>query len=274
MNRILLLLIALFLTITVSGQNTGFSQEAYFQRGYIYMKNGSVLKGKYRYSPAMDKLRVISGKNSWVFDAGEVDRISKTRPRLEYLTDTVSQAVLYPESKWFNITEIGVMVGDPNDSQSAPAVFGSTLYRQAWKNVYAGAGIGVEIYKESYLPASLSLMYKMRDTRFTPIAAIRGGYAIPVGDSRSLYYNVVPDYIIRSDMIWPGPWPQAQSKLDARGGFLVEPSLGFIRQSPSGLGFTLSFGYRFHRLNYKGENDYRLFIDYSRFLVKLGFTIQ
>jgi hypothetical protein len=274
MNKIFLFLIALFLAAEVSAQYTGSEPANYYRRGYIYMKNGSVLKGQYIYSSSLDKIRVISGKNSWVFDAGEVDRITRAKPRSVLPKDSVFIPYALQESKWFNISEIGVMIGDPNDSQSAPAVFSSAIYRQLWKNIYTGAGIGVEIYKESYLPASLSLMYKLRNTRFTPIAVVKGGYNIPVGESRSLYYQVVPDYVYRSDIIWQGTWPQSQSKLDAKGGFFVEPSLGFIRQSASGLGFTMSFGYRFHRLNYSGENDYRLFIDYNRFLIKLGFTIQ
>ena len=274
MNKIYLFLMALFLSVAVSGQTPAYGQINYFKRGYIYMKNGSVLKGKYLYSTTLDKLRVISGKNSWVFDAGEVDRITTSKPHMSPVLDSAFHFQDVQESKWFNISEVGVMIGDPNDSQSAPAAFSSTLYRQAWENFYAGAGIGVEFYKESYLPASLSLLYKLRNTRFTPIAVVKGGYAIPVGESRSLYYQVVPDYVYRSDMIWQGSWPQSQSQLDAKGGFFMEPSLGFIRQSASGLGFTMSFGYRFNRLYYSGEKDYRLFIDYNRFLIKLGFTIQ
>jgi hypothetical protein len=264
---------ALFLAISVSGQYPGNGQENYYRRGYIYMKNGSVLKGRYLYSTTLDKLRVISGKNSWVFDAGEVDRITKSKPQMSPDLDSTFHFLDFPVSKWFNISEIGLMIGDPNDSQSAPAVFGSTIYRQAWKNFYAGTGIGVEFYKESYLPVSLNLMYKLRNTRFTPIAVIQGGYEIPVGDSRNLFYNVVPDYV-KASSSFAGPWPQAQTKMDAKGGFLINPSIGFIRQTASGLGFTMSFGYRFHRLHYSGENDYRIFIDYSRFSVKLGFTIQ
>jgi hypothetical protein len=274
MNKIYLLLMALFLAISVSGQTPAYGQITYFMRGYIHLKNGSVLKGKYLYSSNLDKIRVISGKNSWVLDAGEVDQITKSKPQMTPALDSAFRYQDFLVSEWFNISEIGVLVGDPNDSQSAPAVFSSSIYRQVWKNMYAGAGIGVEFYKESYLPASLSLMYKLRNTRFTPIAVVKGGYAIPVGESRSLYYQVVPDYVYSSDLMWPGSWPQSQSKLDAKGGFFVEPSLGFIRQSASGLGFTMSFGYRFNRLNYSGEDDYRLFIDYNRFLIKLGFTIQ
>ena len=175
MNKILLFLAMLFLTSAAIGQSTPYSQEAFYRKGYIFMKNGSVLKGKYRYAPAMDKIRVISGQNSWVFDATEVDKISTKAPRPVYEPDTTFSSYVYQDSKWFNISELGIMVGDPNDSQSAPMAFSSSLYRQAWKNIYAGAGIGLEFYKESYLPVSVSLLYKLRNTRFTPIAALKGG---------------------------------------------------------------------------------------------------
>jgi hypothetical protein len=273
MNKIYLFLIALFLTITVSGQLSG--QESYFRKGYIYLKNGSVIKGNYQYSNSLDKLRVISGKNTWVFDTQEVDRISRTKPGLVVEKDSVFPRQPLPVSKWFYIAETGILIGYPDDSQSAPAIFGSSVYRQAWKNLYAGAGVGVEIYKESYMPVTFNLLYKLRQTWFTPTWMVQAGYEIPVGKSRSLYYDVVPNYVYSSsNFIWQGNWPQSQSKLKATGGLILNPSMGFIMQSRSGLGFSMAFGYRFHRLHYTGENDYRIFIDYRRFSVKMGFIFK
>jgi hypothetical protein len=270
MNKIFLFLMALFLAMEVSAQYAGSEQVNYYKRGYIYMKNGSVLKGQYIYSSSLDKIRIISGKNSWVFDAGEVDHITTTRPRPEMHRDSAFSLTALPQTKWFNISEVGLLVGNPDDSQSAPAIFESVVYRQAYKNIYAGAGLGVEFYKESYLPASLNVLYKLRNSRFTPIAVLQAGYEIPIGESRSLYQEVVPDYIYSNSMIYYN----STSKLKAHGGMLLNPSIGFIRQFPSGMGFTLSMGYRFHRLHYSGENDYHMFIDYSRLSVKLGFTIN
>lgn len=265
---------ALFLASGISAQYAGSGKENYYKRGYIYMKNGTVLKGTYIYSPSLDKIRINSGKNSWVFNADEVDHITTSRPRPVMQEDSVFKPAAFLQPKWFNISEVGMLVGNPDDSQSAPAVFGTAVYRQAYKNLYAGAGLGVEFYKESYLPVTLNLLYKFRKTGFTPVASVQAGYEVPVGKSRSLYYEVVPDYIYSSPSLYSRYWPSSQSKLTAHGGILVNPSLGFIKQWNSGLGITLSAGYRFHRLHYSGENDYHMFIDYSRLSVKLGFIIN
>jgi hypothetical protein len=273
MNKIYLFLIALFLASGIPAQYAK-GQENYYKRGFIYMKNGSVLKGTYIYSPTLDKIRINSGSNSWVFNADEVDHITTARPRPERKPDTLLRYAPFIQPKWFNISEIGMLVGNPNDSQAAPAIFGSAVYRQAYKNLFAGAGLGVEFFKESYLPATLNLLYKFRNTGFTPVASVQAGYEVPVGKSRQLYYEVIPDYITSSSNFYRGPWPSSQSKLTARGGMLVNPSLGFIRQWNSGLGIIFSAGYRFHRLHYSGENDYHMFIDYSRLSVKLGFIIN
>ena len=45
-------------------------------------------------------------------------------------------------------------------------------------------------------------------------------------------------------------------------------------QNHSGFGMSLAFGYRFHRLRYTAENDYRIDVDYNRLSLKLGFIFN
>jgi hypothetical protein len=269
MNKIYLLLIVFLFALQASGQYVN-APTFYFEKGYVYLKNGSVLKGKYIYNNSMDKLRVISGKNAWVFNASEVDRVSKSRPFQAPIKDSIPRFDILPTSKWFNITEIGVLVGNGDNSQSAPLIFGTSFDRQVYRNLSAGAGVGVEFLKETYMPVTVNLIYKLRNIRFTPFGMIQAGFQVPVEDSRTLYYKVVPDIYYTSSYYYYNP----QSELKAKGGFLINPTLGFMRQSVHGFGMSLAFGYRFHRLHYTGDNDYRLDIDYNRFSVKLGIILN
>ena len=272
MNKIFLLVIAFLLTSAAWGQYVPVTPDMYYKRGYIYLKNGSVLKGKYVYAPNMEKLRVASGKNTWIFNASEVDRISRTKPREIRISDTSYIQPVVPASRWFNLTEIGVLVGNTDNSQSAPLVFGTSMNRQIYNNLSAGAGIGVEFLKETYLPVTVNLLYKLHNTRFTPFGMIQAGYQIPVEDSRPLYRDIYPQYDYSSYLY--NYYISPSTEMKARGGFLFNPSFGFIRQSDRGFGMSLAFGYRFHRLHFKGEEDYRLDIDYNRFSVKLGIILN
>jgi len=271
MNKLILLIFTVLLSLGATGQYIGNPPDAYYQRGYVFLKNGSVLKGKYLYSNSMEKLRVISGKNSWVFDASEVDRISNARPKTISEPDSLFDFPDLPSSKWFNLTEIGVLAGNSDNSQSAPLIFGSSFNRQIYKNLSAGAGLGVEFLKETYMPATLNVLYKLRNTRFTPIGMIQAGYLIPLEDSRAVYSEVLPDYLYSSSYYY---YYSTTSDLKAKGGFLFNPTLGIMKQSLRGTGMSLSFGYCFQRLHYSGEKDYRLDIDYNRFSVKLGIIIN
>lgn len=237
------------------------------------MKNGNILKGRYIYSADMAKLRVVSGKNAYIFDSSEVDMITRKRPARQFGEDSPDTQGAYTQSRFFSLTELGVLAGNPDNSQSAPLVMGSSINYTLGNHLSAGAGIGVEFLKETYLPVSANLMYRFREARFTPYAVMQAGYQIPVEESRTLYYEVVPDWI-SSRMIWPGPWPVSQAPMTAKGGLLLNPAVGFINHSRSGYGFSMSVGYRFHKLRYAAENDYKVDVDFNRLSVKLGLIIH
>jgi len=269
MNKVFLSVVVVFLAMTAVSQTaTGF-----YENGFIHLKNGSILKGRYIYSSDLEKLRVVSGKNTWVFEASEVELITKNRPARRYSDEKESEEYEVSPPKFFNLTEVGILAGNPDNSQSAPLVLGSSLNYTFWKNMSAGAGVGIEFLKETYMPVTANLLYKFRDTRFTPYAMLQAGYQVPVEGSRTVYYNVVPAHV-SSRVIWPGPWPVQQEPMTAKGGLLFNPAVGFFSHSRTGYGFSMSVGYRFHRLRYSGENDYNLDIDFNRLSVKLGIIIN
>ena len=43
------------------------------EKGYVYLKNGTILKGKYEYFNNLEKIKIESAGNLWIFNANEVD---------------------------------------------------------------------------------------------------------------------------------------------------------------------------------------------------------
>lgn len=270
MKKIRMAVVLLFVALVAQSQ---VSNQFYYETGYVHLKNGSTLKGKYIYSANLDKIQVVTGKNTWVFDASEVAYISKKDDRQRTVAhDHVPRLdSLSAPSKWFSHTQLGLLVGNPDNEQSAPLVLGTSLNYGFSKNLSAGAGVGVEFLKETYLPATINLMYKLRDARFTPFAMVTVGYQLPLEDSRRSYQQVIPSYV---SSYWPGYWYYNQGPLKAQGGVLVNPMVGFISHTRSGYGYSLSVGYRYHRLHYKGDDTYRLDVDYNRLTVGFGLIIH
>uniref|UniRef100_UPI003216B269 hypothetical protein n=1 Tax=uncultured Draconibacterium sp. TaxID=1573823 RepID=UPI003216B269 len=251
MKKLCLLLLAAVLAFPVFAQH---------EKGYVYLKNGSIIKGKYSYLENKQKVRVESSGNIWIFDSGEIDNISSKRSHLPNETD-----MNFADSKFFFRTELGVLAGNAENSQSAPfSITASANYRLDTK-MSVGLGLGIEFFNESYLPVFANFEYKMKESNSTPYLFLKAGYQLPLEESNAIYYDVYP---VWSSSYWPGEF--VQEGYDTKGGFLINPGIGYQQMVASGLGVNFAVGYQFHRLNYNGENDYSLDIDYNRLSIKIG----
>jgi hypothetical protein len=253
MKKLCLLFLSAFIAFPVFAQS---------QKGYVYLKNGTILKGKYQYTEDLSKLKIESAGNLWIFQADEIDRVTSNKAELNKAF----------EESGFNTpfalrTEIGVLAGNSGNSQTAPFSFSSALNYAVIPKLAVGLGIGLDFLKETYLPAFVNIEYKLRNSYSTPYVFLKTGYEVPLEKSNQIYYGVQPYYY--DYMPWPYPNNYNQN-LDTRGGFLINPGIGYQRMFSSGFGMSFAFGYQFHRLSYKGENDYQLDIDYNRLTIKLG----
>lgn len=258
MKKLYLLLIAAFLA---------FSTIAQTQKGYVYLKNGTILKGKYRYTEDRSKLQIESAGNLWIFEAEEIDHVSthKSELKKEYEEQNLESAFLLR-------TELGVLVGSSENSQSAPFSFSSVLNYSITSKFSAGAGIGLDFLKETYLPAFVNFEYKFRNSYSTPYVFLKAGYEIPLEDANPVYNNGIQPYYY-DIMPWPVP-NNVNQEIKPNGGFMINPGIAFQRIYSSGFGMSLAFGYQFNRLRYSGENDYQLDIDYNRLTIKLGIIFK
>jgi len=253
MKKLCILLLTAFFVFPIFAQP---------QKGYVYLKNGTILKGKYQYTEDLSKLQIESAGNLWIFQATEIEKVTSNKAKL---TNEFKEPVL--NSPFALRTEIGVLAGNSGNSQTAPFSFSSVLNYTIIPKLSVGAGIGLEFLKEPYLPAFVNIEYKLRNSWSTPYVFLKTGYEVPLEESNQVYYGVQPYYY--DYMPWPYPNNDNQN-LDTRGGFLINTGLGYQRMFSSGFGMSFAFGYQFHRLSYTGENDYQLDIDYNRLTIKLG----
>jgi len=254
MKKLCLFAIIAFLTFPV------FSQS---QKGIIYLKNGSEVKGKFTFSNDLEKLKVVSAGNIWVFNTNEVDSVSYSKKdRADYKVDKENESLV------FFRTEMGLLIGNSENSQSAPFSLSSSLNYKLTPKISIGGGLGVEFLKETYMPVFFNAEYKLRDSYSSPYFFVKVGYQVSIEDANAVY-NYQYDYQPWSSSVAPWPRPNSEN-LDVKGGLLINPGIGYQRMFSSVFGMCFAFGYQYHRLQFSGDDDYSLNVDYNRLTLKVG----
>lgn len=260
MTKLFTIIFSFLLAIPVLAQNNSYINTFSEEKGFIYLKDGTVLKGKYLYSSTLDKVRVVSGKETRVIDTSEIEKISKLPP------DKISSRAADVDdfrtpSRFLSLTQVGVLAGNSKNERSAPLSVETSLNYLLHKNFSAGLGVGIDFLNEAYLPVSANVMCKFLQSNVTPYAVLQGGYMFNL-DNPEMYI----DHYSYSSIWYPG----YSSKVEAKGGWFVNPSVGLMIRHRLGYGFSFALGYRYHKLKYAGDNDYNLFADYNRLSIKVG----
>jgi hypothetical protein len=173
------------------------------------------------------------------------------------------------ESKWVSFTEIGTLVGNPDDEHSSPFLFHSSLNYAFHKRFSAGLGLGFDFLKETHMPVTANVMFRLATSRpVTPFLRLQAGYQVPLEDKTYRTDNYVYDPIYYADSYYP--YPVDYPKMDSRGGFMANPSVGVMIHSKAGFGISLAAGYRYQKLNYKGDKNYEVNVEYNRLSLSLG----
>ena len=238
----------------------GYSQIS--RKAVVYLKSGAVIKGKLLVNDDQ-RVKINSSGNEWVFKASEVDSVAKKYSKVRH-----DQGIT---QDYFFDTSMGVLLGNSGNNQSAPFSFTSSLNYKFIDKLYLGAGLGAEFFDESYMPVFGQIHYKFRDTRFTPFFNLQAGYEIALEDGNRQHYSDL--YSSRSST-YVYPYPNNSEKLNAEGGLLINPSIGFERFTSDNFGWFFSFGYRYHQLNYTGDKGYKLETNFSRLSLKIGFIFN
>lgn len=246
MKIIIRFILILFISTSVSAQK---------QKIQVFLKNGSIVKGKLIETWSPDNIKVESNHTIWVFNESEVDTIISGKTKNE----------LKPaEIDYFINVEYGVLLGNSNNEDDAAGVFHSSFNYRLIQNFYAGAGAGVEYYMEqSYIPVFAKFEYRFRQTKFSPHLFLKTGYLIP-GEKNHLS-EIYEQYDSRNI---PAKY------LNAGGGIIVNPGFGFSSMLGENFGLCFSMGYRYHALVFTGKDKYELEQRYNRLSLSLGIIFK
>jgi hypothetical protein len=166
---------------------------------------------------------------------------------------------------YFNITDMGLLIGSPSSRHPAPFAFMTTNGWHITKQFSAGVGVGVEFPSGTYMPIVLDARYYIRKTAFSPFFSLSAGGLVPLDDDGSghSYYA--------TDAYWPY---QNYEPYQAQGGWLLNPGFGVRHMFGENFGILFGAGYRFQRLYYTSGDTRRMIVDYNRLSIKIGITFR
>ena len=250
MKKPAIVLLTLLFLVSITYAQTG-------KRDVIYLKNGSIIYGQIISSLPSGQVKIKTRDNSlWVFEAPQIDSISKS-------TRVFSQI----HTGYFNLTEMGILVGNSNNKYGSPFSMMNISGWQFKDHFSIGAGAGIEFFSETYLPVVADFRYYLKHQGLNPFFGFQGGYSFSLDKPDKQYvYGYSANYYIS---------PAVQSlEMKAKGGFLVNPFVGFSSPVGENLALTFSAGYRIMRQRYTREDNYLIDIDYNRLSLKIGLMFQ
>jgi hypothetical protein len=175
------------------------------------------------------------------------------------------------EDRLVGFTEGGVLAGNQDNQNAAPFIFHSSLNYAFSQCLWAGLGAGVEFMKETHLPLTANVLFSFgRKASIRPFVRFLAGYQIALESKTA--GNPVPSYPV-GYYYYPSSGyysPAYSGKMEARGGWLMNPSAGVIFYTKQKVGIALSAGYRHQTLHYTGTDDYRIEVEQNRLSLTLG----
>ncbi len=203
----------------------------------ITLKNGNILKGKIvRQVPGEFVEIETNANNFWQFD---MEDISDIRFELKRSRRKIKDTLSAKNEGMFYEIRMGVLVGDNDNINKAPfSLLMSGTY--VLKNGIAlGAGFGYDTFDETQMPLFGELKY------YTKIKGIKSFLFCQSGYSFSLEDSDDQNHYLNGD-----------SDIDSKGGWLINPGVGFVFGNSARTNFTLNIGYRFQKMEQKWHNKY------------------
>jgi hypothetical protein len=216
----------------------------------IYLKNGSILKGKIiQIRPGENVKFETSDGSIWVFDYADLLKFDNT--------DALQTGLIKLDStrNKYLIADMGFLVGTTNNDMKAPlsilAVYDVPIYNK----VYAGIGTGLEFFEMTYIPVIAELRFKRRT--IGPSIYFQAGYTMPIKKEGTV----------------------DNSKYSFEPGILINPGISYTFGFSQGTAFTISIGYRYQKTSAKQleryyNDDYLRIDKLNRMNLRFGYSFR
>ena len=267
-NVLTTLFICTFIILITSFQSIAQKE----QQDVIFLKNGSIINGKIIEIKVNESIKIVNNcGDTWVINQTDIERVEKREVMVKSkkIKDTLSIPKSYKHSGFYSGIQMAFLKGTMEDTPlpNLSLVF-TGGYQFSW-GLNLGAGIGIDLMEESYLPVVLDLKYVFRDSKVSPYFYINGGYTFALQDPHYENDYIYYDY---SSSIYPTYYNR---EITAHGGIVLNPGMGFKFNITEKNAFIINLGYKFMQVNqtytdWNGQEIDRL-LKYNRLVLGIGF---
>ncbi len=227
----------------------------------IYLKNGSILHGKIIEIKANESITLESNcGDTWVLNQMDIERIVKEPISKSGILKDIEKNVDYKYKGFYSNINVGFMFGGNQDTPFPPiSLMFVNGYQFEW-GLALGAGLGLDLVNEAYMPAVADIRYTFRKSKVSHFIYIQGGYSLSLEDPDPYDYDYYGYY---------------DSDLKSKGGYLINPGIGFKINLNNKNAFSFGIGYKYMEINhtYQETNGQEIdrTIKYNRITLGFGY---
>ena len=221
---------------------------------YLYLKNGSIIKGKITELKPNEYVKVEQPDGNIItVQYTDISKFDNELPPIVKIK-TIDTATTNEKLR-FLLVDIGFLIGTVDNQTKAPLSFNAVLDLPVTDQIFMGLGSGIEFYHQTYIPFIADIRYKPANRGLA--IYIQSGITIPIdrnGTDNNLkyYYN---------------------------NGFLINPGFTYTFIQKNETAFTISIGYRYQKTTRKQleryyNDDYTLSDELNRFVLRFGYTFK
>ncbi|PLX11862.1 MAG: hypothetical protein C0597_14435 [Marinilabiliales bacterium] len=251
-------LIIFTLVVTISAV---FNQaRAQKMQDVIYLKSGSILHGEIIKIEVNKSLTLLSNcGDTWVLNQSEIDRIEKQPAYIKSFKKDSLGNISYKQTGFYSNLNVGFLFGGNMETPFPPLSLRFVSGYQFEMGLGVGVGLGLDLLTEAYMPAVVDLRYTFRNSRVSHYVYLQGGYAISLESPDPYDYDY---YYYDSD-------------LKSKGGYLINPGIGFKLNLNDKNAFSFGIGYKYSEIyhtytEYNGQEIDRT-IKYNRITLNFGY---
>ena len=258
-NKKAYLTLALFF-IVISFLNSANAQKL---QDVVYLKNGSILHGEITRIEMNKSITLLSNcGDTWVINQDDIDRIEKQPAvRKSIVKKDTSANIIYKRQGFYSNINVGFLFGGDMETPFPPlSLLFVSGYQFDW-GLATGVGLGLDLLTESYMPVVADIRYNFRNSRVSHYVYVQGGYAIALESPDPYDYNYNSYY---------------GSDLKSKGGYLINPGIGFKLNFNDRNAFSFGIGYKYSEIYHTYKEEYNgqeidRTIKYNRISLSFGY---
>jgi hypothetical protein len=247
--------IALLFLIFTSFWANSFAQKEVHS---VYLKNGSIFKGKILLNTS-DSLKIETCcKNILVFSPADVLRIEIEKLNSEKRNN---QSAIDPLTKngFYNFSTIGIIIGKSEVMDATGYSFRTIIGYEFNSLTALGLGTGIEKFNVEIVPFFISIKSEILKRENTPSVNFFFGYSLPLKKEIKEEYN----------------------KFNYEGGICAGFDVGILSYKTQKRAFSISAGYQFQHVTERKTMDYWYNnaietnkYDFNKITVKIGYIFK